>query len=54
MWYVETEVIPVITGETLTISKSFRKYLSNILGKHDIKELVKTAYWSMQTYFGKY
>jgi hypothetical protein len=26
-----------------TISKSFRKYLSSIPGKHDIKELQKTA-----------
>jgi hypothetical protein len=36
-------VTPVITGATGTISKSFRKYLSSILGKHDIKELQKTA-----------
>jgi hypothetical protein len=36
-------VIPVITGATGTISKSFRKYLSNIPGKHEIKELQKTA-----------
>jgi hypothetical protein len=36
-------VIPVITGATRTNSKSFRKYLSNIPGKHDIKELHKTA-----------
>ena len=34
MWYVETKVIPVITGATVTISKSFRKYVSNIPGKH--------------------
>jgi hypothetical protein len=33
----------MITGETGTISKSFRKYLSSIRGKHDIKELQKTA-----------
>jgi hypothetical protein len=35
-------VIPVITGATGTISKSFRKYLSNIPGKHKIKELQQT------------
>jgi hypothetical protein len=34
-------VIPVIIGVTGTISKSFRKYLSNIQGKHKIKELPK-------------
>jgi hypothetical protein len=28
---------------TETISKSFRKYLSNIPGKHDIKKPHKTA-----------
>jgi hypothetical protein len=36
-------VLPVIIGATETISKSFRKYLSNTPGKHDIKELQKTA-----------
>jgi hypothetical protein len=35
--------IPVIIGTTGTISKSFRKYLSNVPGKHEIKELQKTA-----------
>jgi hypothetical protein len=29
MWNVKTKVIPVITGATGTISKSFRKYVSN-------------------------
>jgi len=37
------KVISVITGATRTTSKSFRKYLSNIPGKNDIKELQKTA-----------
>ena len=43
MWNVETHVVPVLIGETGTISKSFRKYLSNIPEKHEIKELQKTA-----------
>jgi hypothetical protein len=30
MWNVKTGVIAVITGATGTISKSFRKYVSNI------------------------
>ena len=30
-------------GATGTVSKSFRKYLSNIPGKHEVKELQKTA-----------
>ena len=33
MWNVKTKVIPVIIGTTGTISKSFRKYVSNIPGK---------------------
>jgi hypothetical protein len=43
MWNVKTKVSPVIIGATGTISKSFRKYLSSVPGKHDIKELQKTA-----------
>jgi hypothetical protein len=43
MWNVKTKVIPVKIGATGTISKSFRKYVSNIPGNHEIKELQKTA-----------
>jgi hypothetical protein len=43
MWIVNEKVIPIIVGATGTISKSFRHYLSNILGKHEIKALPKTA-----------
>jgi len=43
MWNVKTKVIPVIIGATGAISKSFRKYVSNIPGKHEVKELQKTA-----------
>jgi hypothetical protein len=43
MWNSKTNVITVIIGATGTISKSFRKYLSNIPGQHEIKELQKTA-----------
>jgi hypothetical protein len=32
-----------IIGASETISKSFRKYLSNIAGKHEIKEIQKTT-----------
>jgi len=32
-----------IIGATGTISKSFRKYVSNIPEKHEVKELQKTA-----------
>ena len=43
MWNLKTNVIPVIIGVTGTISKSFRKYGSNIPGNHGVKELQKTA-----------
>jgi len=43
MWNVKTKVIPVIIGATGTISKLFRKYVSNIPGKHEVKELQKIA-----------
>jgi len=42
-WNVKTKAIPVIIGATGTISKSFRKYVSNIPGKREVKELQKTA-----------
>jgi hypothetical protein len=37
------KVTPVIIGATGTISKFFRKYLSSIPGKNEVKELQKTA-----------
>jgi hypothetical protein len=43
MGNVKTRVIPVITGATGTISKSFRKYVSNIPGNHEVRELHQTA-----------
>jgi hypothetical protein len=43
MWNVKTRVIPVIIGATGTISKSFRKYMSNKSGNLEVKELQKTA-----------
>ena len=43
MWNVKTKVIPVIIGATGTISKSFRKYMNNVTGRQEVKELQKTA-----------
>jgi len=43
MWNVKARVIPVIIGATGTISISFRKYVSDIPGNCDVKELQKTA-----------
>jgi hypothetical protein len=43
MWNVKTKVISVIIGAIGTISKSFRKYVNNIPGNHEVKEVQKTA-----------
>jgi hypothetical protein len=39
----KTKMMPVLIDATGTISKSFRKYLSSIAGKREVKELQKTA-----------
>ena len=41
--HVKTKVIPVPTGATGTISKSFGQHMIKVPGKHEIKELQKTA-----------
>jgi len=43
MLHVKPKLIPVITGPTGTVSKSFRKCLNNVPGNHEIKELHKRA-----------
>jgi hypothetical protein len=43
MWNMKAKVIPVKTGATGSISRSLRQYLSNITGKHEIKELQKQS-----------
>jgi len=44
MWKVKKKrVIPVIIGATGTISNSSRKYVSNIPGNHEVKEIQETA-----------
>jgi hypothetical protein len=43
LWNIKIEVIQLIIRATGSVSESFAKYLSNIPGKQDIKELQKTA-----------
>jgi len=43
MWNVKTKKIPAIIGATGTISKSFRKCVSNKPRIHEVKELQKTT-----------
>ena len=43
LWNVRAKVISVKIGAIGTISKSLRQYLSNIPGKHEIKEIQKRA-----------
>ena len=54
MWNVKAKLIPVVIGATGTISESLGQYLSNIVGKHEIKEIQKQPYWPLHTYYGKY
>ena len=44
MWNVKTKVIPVIIGATGTIPESFRKYVSNIPGNHEVKETTENSH----------
>jgi hypothetical protein len=53
MWNVKTRVTQVVIGATGTISKSFRKYVSNIPGNHEVSELQEQPYWALHTHFGK-
>jgi uncharacterized protein YycO len=54
MLNVKAKVIPVMTGETGTTSKSLRQYLSNITRKREMKDLQKTAILgTAYTYCGK-
>jgi hypothetical protein len=43
MWNVKTRLKPVIIGATGTISKSFRKYVRNVPGNREVRELQKAA-----------
>ena len=50
MWNVKTKVIPVIIGATGTISKSFRKYMSNIPGNHEVKGTTENSHIGLCTH----
>jgi len=43
MWSVKITMTPVLNGATGSTSQSFRKYLRNIPGKHEVKELQQSA-----------
>ena len=53
LWNVRSEVIPVLTGATKTISKSLTLYPSNIRGKQKNKLLQKTAILRPTHFVGK-
>jgi len=44
MWNVKAKMISVKIGAIGTILKSLRQYLSNIPGKHEIKEIQKNSH----------
>jgi hypothetical protein len=43
MCNLKPTIIPAVTGATGTVTKSLRKYLETIPGKHSIDSLQKTA-----------
>jgi hypothetical protein len=43
MWNLKCTIIPVITGTTVIVTKSLRKYLEATPGKHSIDSLQMTA-----------
>ena len=51
---MKTKVIPVIIGATGTMSKYFRKYVSNISGNTKSRNYRKQPYSALHTYCGKY
>jgi len=54
MWNVKTKVISVIIGATGNISKSFRKYVSNIPENMKPINYRKQPHWALHKHFGKY
>ena len=54
MWNVKKKLTLVIMGATGTRSESFRKYLSNILGKVKSRNYRKEPYWALRTYLRKF
>jgi len=50
MCNVKTKVFPLMIGENEITSKSFRKYLSNISGEHEVKKLQKNSHIGLCTH----
>jgi hypothetical protein len=53
MWNAKRNVMPVIIRATGTISKSFRKYLNNILESETSRDYRQQPYLAIRTYFNK-
>jgi hypothetical protein len=43
MWNIKAKVIPEITEASGIFSKSFRKYVNDITGNRNVREIQKTA-----------
>jgi len=55
MWKLKCTIIPVITGATGIVTRSLRKNLEAVPGKHSIGSLQKTAILgTSHTQYGKY
>ena len=54
MWNLKCTIIPVITGATGIVTRSLRKNLEAVPGKHSIDSLQKQLYLEHHTSYGKY
>ena len=53
MWNLKCTIVPVIIGATGIVTRSLRKNLEAVPGKHSIDSLQKTSY-EHHTQYGKY
>jgi len=53
MWNLKRTIMPVITGTTGIVTRSLRKYLEAVPGKHSIDSLHKTAIFGTSRIIGK-
>ena len=54
MWNLKCKIVPVIIGATGIVTRSLKKNLETIPGKHSIDSLQKTAILGTSHKYGKY
>jgi len=54
MWKLKCTIVPAIIGATGIVTRSLKKNLEAIPGKHSIDSLQKQPYLEHHTLYGKY